>query len=208
MIDLISKYFPEISGNQLEQFAALKPLYEEWNAKINVISRKDIADFYEHHVLHSLAIAKVINFEPNTQVLDLGTGGGFPGLPLAILYPMAQFTLVDSIGKKLKVVDSVAAEIGLINIKTIHSRVEDVPGKFDFVVSRAVTRLNVAWGWVRPIISENSFNTLANGMLYLKGGDISAEMPNNVHTERWELVEMFTEPFFSEKSLIYITDLK
>lgn len=206
MTDLIKDYFPDLTAAQVEQFAALQGLYGEWNSKINVISRKDIENFYVHHVLHSLAIAKVISFEPQTQLLDLGTGGGFPGLPLAIVFPQANFTLADSIGKKLKVVDSVAAEIGLSNITTVHSRVEDLPNSYDFVVSRAVARLNVAWGWVQPKISENSFNSLANGMLYLKGGDISAELPKGVNVQRWELLGMFIEPFFNEKSLIYITD--
>lgn len=207
MTTLIDKYFPDLTATQKDQFAALGPLYEDWNSKINVISRKDMDNFYEHHVLHSLAIAKVISFAPGTCILDVGTGGGFPGVPLAIVFPDAKFTLVDSIGKKLKVVDYVANEIGLTNIMTIHDRAENVPGQYDFVVSRAVTRLNEMWGWVHGKISNESFNNLANGMLYLKGGDISTETPNGVNVKRWELADMFSEPFFAEKSLIYLTDL-
>lgn len=206
MTDILLKYFPEITQRQKQQFDELGPLYAEWNSKINVISRKDMDNFYIHHVLHSLAIAKIISFVPNTKILDVGTGGGFPGLPLAIMFPECSFTLVDSIGKKLKVVDDVADKIGVNNILTIHDRVENVPGEYDFVVSRAVTRLNEMWAWVHDKFSKESNNKLVNGMLYLKGGDISAETPNSVSLQRWELSDIFAEPYFAEKSLIYLTD--
>ncbi|MFO0882316.1 MAG: 16S rRNA (guanine(527)-N(7))-methyltransferase RsmG [Candidatus Saccharimonadales bacterium] len=206
MIPLIEQYFDDLSDIQKTQFLALGPLYAEWNQKINVISRKDIDNFYEHHVLHSLAIAKAIQFVPGTKVMDIGTGGGFPGVPLAILFPEVSFTLVDSVGKKLKVIDAIADEIGLRNIKTIHERAENIPGQFDFVVSRAVTRLNEAWGWAHGSISSTQRNTLPNGLLYLKGGDISAETPASVSVQRWELADWFKEPYFAEKSLVLLSD--
>lgn len=206
MIPLIEQYFDDLSDIQKTQFSALGPLYAEWNQKINVISRKDIDNFYEHHVLHSLAIAKAIQFVPGTKVMDIGTGGGFPGVPLAILFPEVSFTLVDSVGKKLKVIDAIADEIGLSNIKTIHERAENIPGQFDFVVSRAVTRLNEAWGWAHGAISSTQRNTLPNGLLYLKGGDISAETPVGVSVQRWELSDWFKEPYFNEKSLVLLSD--
>ena len=148
MLDKIFTYFPDLSETQRAQLTALGPLYADWNQKINVISRKDIDNFYEHHVLHSLAIAKAVRFTPGSRIMDIGTGGGFPGVPLAILFPEVSFTLVDSVGKKLKVIDAIAAEIGLQNIVTTHDRAENIVGSFDFIVSRAVTRLNEAWGWV------------------------------------------------------------
>lgn len=202
---LLQKYFPDITAHQRSQLDALGPLYAEWNQKINVISRKDIDNFYEHHVLHSLAIAKITTFSPRSRIMDIGTGGGFPGVPLAILYPDVEFLLVDSVGKKLKVIDAIAQDIGLSNIKTLHERAENAPGQFDFVVSRAVTRLNEAWGWVHHAISSNQKNTLPNGLLYLKGGDISAEMPNDVAIKRWELTDIYNEPFFTEKALVLLS---
>lgn len=207
MVERIFTYFPDLSESQKTQIVAIGPLYTDWNQKINVISRKDIENFYEHHVLHSLAIAKAISFTSGTNVLDIGTGGGFPGLPLAILFPDVLFTLVDSVGKKLKVVDAVAAEIGLTNVRTIHDRAENVPGTYDFVTSRAVTRLDEAWGWIHNKIADSQRNDLPNGMLYLKGGDILLEMPHGVKLQRWELSDMFTEPFFAEKSLVLLSPL-
>lgn len=203
-MELINKYFPELTETQKQQFAALGALYSEWNAKINVISRKDIDNFYEHHVLHSLSIAKAVQFKPGTKVLDLGTGGGFPGVPLAIMFPETSFLLVDSVGKKLSVINAVAAEIGLANVTTLHERVENVPGQFDFVTSRAVTKLDEAWGWVSVKISGNHANDIPNGLLYLKGGDISGEIPAKVELERYELSDWFAGEYFAEKSLVHL----
>ena len=203
-MEQIQEYFPGISEVQRQQFAALGELYAEWNAKINVISRKDMDNFYEHHVLHSLAIAKAVQFTPGTRVLDIGTGGGFPGVPLATMFADTDFLLVDSIGKKLRVIDDIVAQIGLTNVKTLHERAENVPGSFDFVTSRAVTKLDVAWDWASPKISDISKNTLKNGLLYLKGGDISDETPPNVQLHRFELGKWFSEPYFAEKALVHI----
>ena len=205
MVDILSNYFPDITERQQAQFAAIGPLYAEWNQKINVISRKDIDNFYEHHVLHSLAIAKAISFTSGTRVLDIGTGGGFPGVPLAIMFPETDFLLVDSVGKKLNVVQAIASELELANIKTLHERVEELPDTFDFAVSRAVTRLDEAWSWVRQKLRTNSNNSLANGLLYLKGGDITAELPMDVTVRRWELSDWYNEPYFAEKSLVLLT---
>lgn len=207
-MDEIKNLFPELTNTQLGQLDMLGGLYEDWNSKINVISRKDINMLYEHHVLHSLIISKVIKFKNGTKILDVGTGGGFPGLPLAILFPECQFTLVDSVGKKLKVIDSIANSIGLTNITTIHCRAEDIDGKFDFVVSRAVTRLDNIWGWVKSKISPMDKNNLANGLIYLKGGDISGEIPNKVVVQQWPLEKWINNAFYRDKILIYITKSK
>ncbi|MCB9839688.1 16S rRNA (guanine(527)-N(7))-methyltransferase RsmG [Candidatus Nomurabacteria bacterium] len=201
----IQKYFPNLSQRQLEQFGQLEALYRAWNSQINVISRKDIDNLYIRHVLHSMSIAKFIDFKPGTKVLDIGTGGGFPGLPLAIYFPECQFILVDSIGKKLKVVEAVASELKLANVKTKHSRAEDINEQFDFVVSRAVTRLDTIWSWSKSKISTNSYNDLRNGLIYLKGGDISAEIPNNTIVQSYSLSDLFSEDFFLGKGLVYIT---
>lgn len=204
-MDIIIKYFPELTERQREQFAALLPLYEEWNAQINVISRKDMEHFYEHHVLHSLAIAKVIRFAPMTEILDVGTGGGFPGVPLAIMFPDARFTLIDSIGKKIKVVSDVIERVGLTNTKAMQIRAEQLDGEYDFVVSRAVTTLGEFVPWVKNKISKSQYNDMHNGILYLKGGDLTNELftfRHNVKT--WDISEWFAEEFFDTKKVIYL----
>jgi 16S rRNA (guanine(527)-N(7))-methyltransferase RsmG len=283
-MDLIQKYFVNLSQKQIEQFSALEELYGNWNKSINVISRKDIDNLYERHVLHSLAIAKFISFKPGTKVADLGTGGGFPGVPLAILFPDVSFLLVDSIGKKVKVVEEVSKQLGLANVKVKNQRIENIPGKYDFLakfisfkpgtkvadlgtgggfpgvplailfpdvsfllvdsigkkvkvveevsrqlglgnvkvknqrienipgkydffVSRAVTRLDTAWGWVSNKIDNNNKNDLKNGLIYLKGGDISTEIPNNTFIQKEAVSTWFTETFFEDKGLVYITKI-
>lgn len=204
-MEVILKYFPDLTAVQKEQFAALKPLYEDWNAKINVISRKDMDAFYVHHVLHSLAIAKVQAFLPNSRVLDVGTGGGFPGLPLAILFPETSFLLVDSIGKKIKVVNEVAAAIGLKNLEARHQRAEEVKGKFDFVVSRAVTRMAPFYSWVKDKFEAKSRHQLTNGILYLKGGDLIEELDECGRPYRlYPIPDFFEEPFFETKLVVHV----
>jgi len=175
-METLLKHFPDLTEKQIKQFSKLEELYTFWNAQINVISRKDVDNFYERHVLHALAIAKIISFKPDTKILDVGTGGGFPGIPLAILFPEAEFLLVDSIGKKIKVVNEVAASLGLENVEGIHQRAEKVKGNFDFVVSRAVTRMNRFVPWVKNKFRSHSFNDLPNGIIYLKGGDLHEEL--------------------------------
>ena len=202
---LIYNYFPNLSEIQKEQLEALFPLYSEWNAQINVISRKDIDSLYLHHVLHSLAIAKFISFKPGEQVLDVGTGGGFPGLPLAILFPETKFHLVDSIGKKIKVVNEVANAIGLENLTATHCRAEEVKGKFNFVISRAVTQLKDFYPWVANRFKKDSINSIPNGILYLKGGDLALEIKESyLKAEVYPLSEYFQEPFFETKSIVYV----
>jgi len=203
--DLILKYFPDLTPLQQQQFQQLPELYNYWNSQINVISRKDIDLLFERHVLHSLGIAKVISFLPGEQVLDVGTGGGFPGLPLAIMFPDTQFYLVDSIGKKIKVVNEIAKAIGLKNLKAEHVRAEQTPGKFDFVVSRAVTQLKDFYPWVRGKFNKESKNILPNGILYLKGGDLKQEIAESgLSVQQFQLKDFFGEEFFETKQIIYV----
>ena len=205
-MELILKYFPNLSEQQKTQFAALYDLYTDWNSKINVISRKDITNLYEHHVLHSLGIAKVINFTPDTQIMDLGTGGGFPGIPLAILFPEVQFHLVDSIGKKVKVATEVANAIGLKNVTSRHCRAEEEKRKFDFVVSRAVMPLGDLIKIIRKNIRQEQHNVLPNGLICLKGGELEQEtMPVKHKTMLYDLKDEFTEDFFKTKKVVYVT---
>ncbi|MCD8166164.1 MAG: 16S rRNA (guanine(527)-N(7))-methyltransferase RsmG [Bacteroides sp.] len=202
---IISYYFPDLTHSQTKQFEALYDLYTEWNEKINVISRKDIVNLYKHHVLHSLGIAKVIRFRPGTKVMDLGTGGGFPGIPLAILFPEATFHLVDSIGKKVKVATEVAAAIGLKNVTFAHARAQEVKEKFDFVVSRAVMPLGELDKIVKKNISKEQQNALPNGLVCLKGGELSAEIvPYRNKVQVYSLSDFFKEEFFDTKKVIYL----
>jgi 16S rRNA (guanine527-N7)-methyltransferase len=202
---LISKYFPDLTEKQLKQFESLKSLYQEWNAQINVISRKDEDNFYIHHVLHSLAISKIINFQAGTRILDIGTGGGFPGIPLAILFPDTQFVLVDSIGKKIKVVNGVAETLGLTNVTGIHERVEKIPGQFDFIISRAVAPLADLLFWTKDKLNPENNNELANGWICLKGGDLTDELSKiKKHIRTHSIFDWFTEDFFETKKIIYV----
>lgn len=206
-MDVITKYFGDFSPDQLQQFAGLDALYREWNAKINVISRKDIDALYEKHVLHSLAIAAACTFNPGAEVVDVGTGGGFPGIPLAIIFPEARFTLVDSIGKKITVVKEVAAGIGLKNIEAIHARAEDLkPRKFDFAVSRAVAPLGTLWDWVAPLLRVGKASEeYRNGLICLKGGNLAQEFAESgVKPRVLPVAEFFAEPSFEEKVLVYV----
>lgn len=204
---ILQKYFPELTSFQLNQFEQMAEQYRIWNEQINVISRKDIDFIFEHHILHSLAIAKVISFKKGTRVLDVGTGGGFPGIPLAVFFPDVAFHLVDSIGKKIKVVNEVAAALGLKNVKATHSRVELIDETFDFVVSRAVTRLVEFTPWVKTKFNKESVNSLANGILYLKGGDLTAELApykSNAKMKLFDLSDYFEEEFFETKKVVYL----
>ena len=204
-MEIITKYFTDLSGQQMDQLGRLASLYEEWNAKINVISRKDIGQIYERHVLHSLAIAKIIRFKPGTTVLDVGTGGGFPGIPLAIFFPERSFMLIDAIGKKIKVVNEVASVLNLTNVKAEHLRVEDLKQQFDFVVSRAVTAFPQFVAMVRNKVSGKNQNDLPNGILYLKGGDFDDEIkPFGKSAQIFELKDFFQEEFFETKKLIHL----
>lgn len=204
-MEIIDKYFPELTDEQRTRFAALKDLYEDWNAKINVISRKDIGNLYEHHVLHSLGIAKVINFKPGTRVMDLGCGGGFPGIPLAILFPEVKFHLVDSIGKKIRVCNEVIAGTGLTNVTTRHCRAEEEKGQFDFVVSRAVMPLADLMKLVRKNICKEQQNALPNGLICLKGGELEHEaMPFKNRAVMTDLKDYFDEEFFETKKVVYV----
>ena len=206
-MELILKYFPDLTEEQKRQFAALYDLYTDWNSKINVISRKDIENLYEHHVLHSLGIAKVIRFKPGTKVMDLGTGGGFPGIPLAILFPEVQFHLVDSIGKKVRVATEIAGSIGLKNVTTRHARAEEEKQLFDFVVSRAVMPLTDLLKIIRKNISPKQQNALPNGLICLKGGELEREtMPVKNKTTMWNLKEFFGEEFFETKKVVHVAN--
>jgi 16S rRNA (guanine527-N7)-methyltransferase len=202
-MEVVTRYFSEFSPLQLQQFSALKELYTDWNEKINVISRKDMDNFYTHHVLHSLAIATQFEFKAGCEVLDLGAGGGFPGVPLAIFFPEARFHLVDSINKKLKVVSEVATALGLTNLTTQHSRVEDIKNrKFDVVVSRAVAPLKDLWFWSKPVLKKGGD---PGGLICLKGGDLSKEIfESNCKPRVWEIEKLFDEPFFKEKFLLHV----
>lgn len=205
-MNIIQKYFTNLTGLQAEQFAQLEVLYNDWNAKINVISRKDIQNLYEHHVLHSLGIAKVVNFKDGTTVMDLGTGGGFPGIPLAILFPNVQFHLVDSIGKKVKVANEVATAIGLKNVKFSHARAEEIKEHYDFVVTRAVMSMVDLMKVARKNIKKEQHNAVPNGIIALKGGELAGEIASmkNICTV-WELSDFFEEEYFKTKKVVHVT---
>jgi 16S rRNA (guanine527-N7)-methyltransferase len=203
-LPLIRKYFTDLTDKQYEQLTMLEPLYTEWNQKINVISRRDIGHLYEHHVLHSMAIAKLVQFVPGTKVMDLGTGGGFPGVPLAILFPESRFHLVDSIGKKLTVIDAVTEAIGLTNVFTFHSRAEQMEFRYDFVVSRAVAPLSSLMGWTKNKYAPRHHNTRPNGLICLKGGDLTDEIKGSKIPEVIPVSTYFDEPFYADKSLVYV----
>ena len=203
-VELIYSHFPDLTERQRDQFAALQDLYTEWNAKINVISRKDMESFYEKHVLHSLGIAKVYSFKPGQKVLDVGTGGGFPGIPLAILFPETQFHLVDSIGKKIKVVLAVAEALSLENVRADHGRAEEFKGPYDFVVSRAVTQMQRFVPWIKGKISQKNLDAdRINGLLYLKGGDLAEEL-GTMKARISNLSNVFTSEFFETKNVVYL----
>ena len=202
--EIILKYFPNLTDQQKSQFQQLETLYKDWNEKINVISRKDIDEFYERHVLHSLGIAKIMEFADGTKVLDIGTGGGFPGIPLAILFPNVEFTLVDSIGKKITVVNAVAESLGLKNVKAYHERAEKIKDKFHFVVSRAVTQMPVFLRWLKGKFKKEQFNPKHNGVLYLKGGDLGEELAG-IKCEIYHLKDQFEEEFFDTKKVVYLS---
>lgn len=201
---ILKKYFPELSELQVSQFERLEELYKDWNSKINVISRKDIDELYLRHVLHSLGIAKVQNFSAGSKILDVGTGGGFPGIPLAILFPETEFHLVDSIGKKIKVVKGVSEALELKNLKADHIRAEEVKGEFDFIVSRAVTTMPDFVKWVRKKVAKNQKNELRNGILYLKGGDLTEELSVFTSASLYDLSDFFEEEFFETKKVVHL----
>ena len=203
-MDIINHYFPDLTENQITQFTKLKSLYQDWNLKINVVSRKDIDEIYIRHVLHSLGIAKVQEFLPGSDVMDVGTGGGFPGIPLAILFPETQFHLVDSIGKKIRVVNEVVEGLELTNVKTTNDRVENVPGQYDFIVSRAVAQMETFVRWVKGHIKKKSTHDRKNGILYLKGGDLSEELAPYTTAEVISLTKFYQEDFFETKKVVYL----
>ena len=203
-MERISKYFKDLTEKQLQQFSKLEALYKHWNSLINVISRKDIDELYLRHVLHSLGIAKVQHFKPNTHILDVGTGGGFPGIPLAIMFPETKFYLVDSIGKKIKVVQEVVNALGLKNVKAEHTRAEKVKGEFDFIVSRAVTNMDDFVKWTRKKVAKKQYHELKNGILYLKGGDLTEELANFSRATIYNLSDYYMEDFFESKKVVHI----
>jgi len=203
-IEILLKYFPDLTEEQKEQFIRLEDLYQDWNQKINVVSRKDIDELYLRHVLHSLAIAKIQQFLPSSKVLDVGTGGGFPGIPLAILFPETEFILVDSIGKKVKVVEEVVAGLGITNVTPICSRVEEIKNQFDFIVSRAVAAMPTFTRWVKGKIRKESIHERRNGILYLKGGNLSEELKEYRTAQIFDVTELFEEEFFETKKVVYL----
>ena len=203
-MEIIHKYFKNLSDIQIEQFSKLQDLYEDWNLKINVVSRKDIDELYLRHVLHSLGIAKVIQFKPGSKVLDVGTGGGFPGIPLAILFPETQFHLVDSIGKKIKVVNEVVTGLGLLNVKTTNGRVEEDKDAYDFIVSRAVAEMETFVRWTKGKISKKQNHSLKNGILYLKGGDLTEELKLYTSAIIYNLSDYFEEEFYETKKVVHL----
>jgi 16S rRNA (guanine527-N7)-methyltransferase len=204
-LSILNKYFPELSSLQLSQFMSFATLFEEWNEKVNLVSRKDMDHLFERHIVHSLAIAKVMPFSDGSKVLDIGTGGGFPGIPLAILFPKVEFTLVDSIGKKIKVVNDIALQLDLKNVKGINERAENIKGSFDFIVSRAVSRLINFLPWTKGKISKVQKNMLKNGILYLKGGDLKDEIKEiKMKTKVFDISEIYDEEFFETKKVVYI----
>ena len=203
-MELLLKYFPELTQIQIAQFSKLQELYKDWNVKINVVSRKDIDELYLRHVLHSLGIAKVVEFKPKTKILDVGTGGGFPGIPLAILFPETQFHLVDSIGKKIKVVNEVAEGLEIQNISTTHGRVEEVKDTYDFIVSRAVAQMETFVRWTKGRINKKQQHNIKNGILYLKGGDLLDELRKYTSATVYNLSDYFFEDFFETKKVVHL----
>ncbi|MCL5128584.1 16S rRNA (guanine(527)-N(7))-methyltransferase RsmG [Algibacter sp. L4_22] len=201
---LLLKYFPDLTEDQIEKFTQLETLYQDWNLKINVVSRKDIDELYLRHVLHSLGIAKIIQFKDGSHILDVGTGGGFPGIPLAIMFPECSFHLVDSIAKKLKVVNEVVEGLGLTNVKTTHSRVEETKGNYDFIVSRAVAAMPTFVHWVKGKIAKEQNHELKNGILYLKGGDLTEELKDYKTTTIFDLSDYFDEDFYETKKIVHL----
>jgi len=203
-MELVLKYFPNLTKDQIDKFKALEALYKDWNLKINVVSRKDIDELYLRHVLHSLGIAKVIEFKDESKILDVGTGGGFPGIPLAILFPECSFHLVDSIGKKLKVVNEVVEGLGLTNVKTTHGRVESINDTYDFIISRAVAIMPTFVHWVKGKIAKKQKHDLKNGILYLKGGDLTEELKDYKTIKLYKLSDYFSEGFYETKKVVYL----
>lgn len=203
-MELILKYFPDLTEDQINKFTKLEELYKDWNLKINVVSRKDIDELYLRHVLHSLAIAKLIQFEDGSKIMDVGTGGGFPGIPLAILFPECSFHLVDSIAKKLKVVNEVVEGLGLENVKTTHSRVEEIKDTYDFIVSRAVAVMPTFVHWIKGKVAKDQKNTLKNGVIYLKGGDLEEELKDYQTATVYNISDYYTEAFYDTKKLVHL----